>query len=177
MSNKKVLVTGASGFIGNYLIDALIKEGWNVRALVRKRNSLSLEKYTTGLEISQGDIRSIESLLIAVDGVDAVIHLAAATSEKASTADESYEVNVKGMENLIAACKMKKVKRIIAVSTQSTKREKQGNYGKTKSMAYNLLLLSGLDYTIIKPTLVYGGGSKGLFAKIFKLIERLPLVP
>src|SRR3989338_7778708 len=138
-----ILVTGASGFIGSHLVRELIAKGHHVRCLVRSDCSLP-----DGAEAFLGDMRSPKSLLAATQKVDAVYHLAASTSEKASSSQESFETNVQGAEYLVEACRKNKVKRLIAVSTQSTKRRKQGNYGFTKQKADEIFMRSGLDWTI-----------------------------
>ncbi len=177
MQQKKILITGASGFIGSNLVEALVKKGYNVKALVRRTSSSSFLQSLPNVEICYGDMTDKDSLIRATKDTDAVIHLAAATSEKRSSAKESYEVNVTGTADLIDACKKSGVRRLIVISTQSTKREKQGKYGATKQRADELVQQSGLAYTIVKPTLVYGKGAKGLFAKVLALVKKLPAIP
>ncbi len=128
-----------------------------------------------------GDITSKETLLKATKDIDIVFHLAAKTSEKASESKESYNTNVEGTKNLIQACLKNSVKHLIIVSSQSTKRHKRGLYGETKRLAdlevAKIPSESKLKYTIVKPTIVYGRGSKGLFTKILNLIQKLPITP
>ncbi len=174
---KRILVTGASGFIGSHVVPALVQQGYKVRCFVRISSKIGCLSSLSNVELCYGDMNNMDSLLRATDKVNAVIHLAAFTSEQASSADESYRVNVEGMQNLINACEKNKVSRLIVVSSQSTKREKQGNYGYTKKLADEFVLKSTLNWTIVKPTLVYGKGSRGLFTKIIGLLENLPVIP
>ena len=125
---KRVLITGASGFIGSNLVPALVKQGYTVRCFVRTSSKIGHLSLLSNVELCYGDMNNTESLLRATKNVDAVIHLAAFTSERASSAEESYQVNVQGTQNLIDACNQHKVSRLIVVSSQSTKREKQRNY-------------------------------------------------
>ena len=113
----------------------------------------------------------------AVQDVSAVVHLAAATSERASEVSNSVAVNVGGGENLIEACKTHDVRRIIVMSSQSTKRPKRGVYGETKRQADQLFETSGLEVTTLKPALIYGPGARGVFANLSRQVERLPIVP
>lgn len=170
-------MTGASGFIGSHLTNSLSEKRYNVSCLVRKTSDCSDIEALPNVEIVKGDITDKNSILRALKGCNSVVHLAASTSEKASDLRKSEYVNVDGAKKLIEACEQLKIDRVIVISTQSTKRRKKGQYAKTKSAADDLFLSSNLDVTILKPALVYGWGSKGLFAKIQKLAKSLPVIP
>ena len=173
----KVLVTGASGFIGSNLVAMLSAQGYDASCLVRETSDCSDIEGLKGVSITRGDIRDEKSIIRALKGCQAVVHLAAATSEKASELDNSEDVNIGGSKQLIHACEKLGIKRVIVISTQSTKRKKQGAYAKTKSAADELFLASDLNVTILKPALVYGPGSKGLFVNIQNLATSLPIIP
>lgn len=176
MKLKMIAVTGASGFIGSNLVNDLLEKGYSVSCLVRKTSDISRIK-KKGVRIIRGDIRDKDSIKKALGGAKAIVHLAASTSEKANAYKNSYKVNVTGSQILIDACRESGVKRVVVVSSQSTKRKKQGVYASTKKKADELFVKSGLDVTILKPALVYGEGAKGLFSKISKLILKLPIIP
>jgi nucleoside-diphosphate-sugar epimerase len=97
----KALVTGATGFIGSHLVEALLQRGVHVRCLVRPTSNL---KWVKGLpvEILYGDCREKDSLGPGVQDVDLVFHLAGAT--QAIEAKTYFEVNALGTENLVQAC-------------------------------------------------------------------------
>ena len=170
-----ILVTGATGFIGQVVVRTLLGRGKKIRCFVR--DAQRTEALFSDVEIVTGDMKNKASIENAVSGVSAVVHLAAFTSEKESTAEESMAVNVDGMKLLVEACESQAVKRLVIVSSQSTKRERQGNYGLTKKLADDVVRKSTLDWTIVQPTLVYGPGQKGLFAKLMRLAEKLPVFP
>ncbi|MEO1183423.1 MAG: NAD(P)H-binding protein [Cyanobacteria bacterium J06636_27] len=114
----KLLVTGASGFLGKYAVFEALRRGFQVRAAIRHtsdekrlpwRNSDNLELIRTDLTQSQG-------INDALKGVDAVVHLAAA---KQGNYDIQYANTVTATENLLRAMVAENIKRLIAVSTFS----------------------------------------------------------
>ena len=120
----KVLVTGADGFIGSHLTEALLDEGYNLRALTQY-NSFNywgwLEDIEpdSNLEIVCGDVRDLTFCREICEGIDVVFHLAALIAIPYSyRAPESFiETNVKGTYNICQAAKDKGVKRILVTST------------------------------------------------------------
>ena len=127
-SGKTVLVTGAEGFIGSHLCERLLELGVRVRAFVlyNFQNNLGwLSEFQADsgiedqLEIVYGDIRDLDSLLVAVQGVDAVFNLASLIAIPYSyVAPRSYvETNVMGTFNVLTACKTARVPRLLQVST------------------------------------------------------------
>jgi NADH dehydrogenase len=169
----RILVTGASGFVGNYLVPALIRAGHEVVCLVRPTSDLS---GLQGLDVKlvQGDITDKEALLIALDGVEAVVHLAGVN---VPDLEICRRVNVEGVRLLIKACRERGVRRVVANSTVSATREHLGAYGLTKKQGEELWRDSGLDVTILRFSLVYGPGAKGIFAKLLGYVKTFPAVP
>jgi len=97
----RVLVTGASGFIGYHLVSALLDHGHHIRCLVRPTSELS-QLPLSALELVTGDILDPPSLATALDGIDAVYHLAGEID--GSAGKRLYRANVEGTRNLAAAC-------------------------------------------------------------------------
>lgn len=172
----KLLLTGASGFIGSHVARAAVQRGDAVRCLVRPGSDCST---LTGLsvEVMRGDVTDRDSLRRAAAGADAAIHCAAVTSEGAPDFAHSYRVNVMGTRNLVEACVEEEVGRLVLISTQSATLQNRGAYGRTKLEAERVVAASGLPYTILRPSTVYGPGARGLFAKLRHHVDRLPVVP
>ena len=169
-----ILVTGASGFIGRHLVGELVSRGYDVAMLARQTSDISALQRTQS-KVIYGDITHLRSLVEACEGIDAVVHLAAMTSSgEGSDYEKSFQTNVVGCQNLIDACKLNQVSRIIHVSTQS---DNSGAYATTKRHAEVLFRESGLNVTIVKPSLVYGSGDRGLFGSMTKFIDRFPVIP
>lgn len=114
----KLLITGANGFLGNYVVQEAIGKGDAVRAMVRPSADISELGWPTSdkLEIVRADLRSRNGLADALRGVDSVIHLAAAKSGDVYT---QYAGTVVATENLLAAMTETGVHRIVAISSFS----------------------------------------------------------
>lgn len=132
---SKVFVTGGSGFIGSHLIDKLIKEGYEVTALVRKTSDLSflpLEK----VKLVKGDIREFASLKEGISGCVIVFHVAAFTSDWGKESD-FYEINVKGTRNVLRAANESDIKNVVLISTVAVLGEEDCAFAKSEESPYN----------------------------------------
>lgn len=170
----KVLVTGASGFIGTALVPRLVAAGYTPRVMLRK----APEKAPAGpVEVVIGDLDKPETLRAATEGCEAVVNLGAATSAGKIDPAFAYRVNVGGATALIDACRESGCNRIVVMSTQHVHLPNCGLYGRTKRIADSLFEGSGLDVTVLRPSLVYGPGTRGVFVKLAALVSKLPVIP
>lgn len=126
LKGKRVLVTGAGGFIGSHLVEAAVEAGAQVRALVRYNSSNNwgwLEKLPSGMrssvDVVAGDIRDSHFTMDLVEGVDTVFHLAALIAIPYSySAPESYvDTNVHGTLNVLQAARRHGTRRVLVTST------------------------------------------------------------
>ena len=178
-----ILITGATGFIGSHLIDELLKKKEKVRILARK-TSRTEKIENPDVEIFYGSLEDINSLTKATKDIETVYHLAAMLGSPEITYNQLYEVNVKGIENLIKACTKNKVKRFVLISSvaamgpakhmadETTKCNPKTDYDKSKYFAELAVKKSNLNWTIIRPTMVYGPGEIKNKAKMFRLIQK-----
>ncbi|BAT72256.1 dTDP-glucose 4,6-dehydratase [Thermosulfidibacter takaii ABI70S6] len=182
LRNKRVLVTGAAGFIGSHLVERLLLEGCNIRAFVRY-NSFNnwgwLEGFgkeeLSNIEVFVGDIRDFNSVKEAVKGVDVIFHLAALISIPFSyhSPDSYVETNVKGTLNILQAAKDYSVEKLLITSTsevygtakyvpidENHPRQGQSPYSATKIsadyLAESFYRSFGLPVVIIRPFNTYG---------------------
>jgi dTDP-glucose 4,6-dehydratase len=125
-NGKKVLVTGAGGFIASHLIERLVNEGAQVRGFVRynSRNDLGMLKWLapdvlSQVEIMQGDLRDNEAVRNAVRGVDTVFHLGALIAIPYSYVNprEVIDVNINGTLNVLMAARDLGTRRVVHTST------------------------------------------------------------
>ena len=178
----QILITGADGFIGSHLTEALVHQGHKIRAFVFY-NSLGswgwldrISKQTQdGLEITSGDIRDPHGVKEAMNGCEAVLHLAALIGIPYSyhSPDTYVDTNIKGTLNVLQAARELGVRRIIHTSTSEvygTARfvpiteehplQGQSPYSATKiaadQLAYSFYASFGLPVVIIRPFNTYG---------------------
>ena len=151
-----VAITGATGFVGQALVDLALTEGRPVRALARKP-----QPPRAGVEWIAGDLADPGALVRLVTGVEAIIHVAGLTS--ARTAAEFAAANVAGTLAAIEATIAAGVRRFICVSSLSAREPGLSAYGASKARAERLVRASALDWTIVRPPAVYGPRDKDMF--------------
>lgn len=191
MSGKRiVLVTGANGFVGRHVVPDLVRDGWSVRRAVRSPEGLDDE-------VVVETIGPDTDWTAALDGVDAVVHLAARVHHKHEEhAVKLYRnVNIAGTLHLARSAAMAGVRQFVFVSTvlvhgrsnegrapfsESDILTPRGLYGMSKAAAEAGLRALARDcdmnISVIRPPLVYGAGAKGNFALLTRAVNLgLPL--
>ena len=181
----EVLVTGANGFVGSHICEALLAAGFKVRALVRKTSNLT---NLDGLDISltYGDISDPQSLTEAVTGVDAIINNAGLV--KTNCREEFQQVNCGGTENILKAAleHNPEINRIVHISSTAAcgpapslapiNEEFPPNpitaYGRSKLNAERAVLgyKNSLPVVILRPSAVYGPRDREMYS-FFKSIK------
>jgi nucleoside-diphosphate-sugar epimerase len=186
----KVLVTGASGFLGGHVAELLSQRGHRVRALVRKTSDRKHLGTLANVELFEGSVEEVERVREAVDGVDAVVH--AAGLVKARDPDEFFTVNVGGTSNLVQAARGRGLKRFVFVSSleacgpsadgrpvAADQENPVTAYGRSKLAAEKVVQSAAheLASVILRPGAIYGPRD-GEILEAFKAIQRglLPLV-
>ncbi len=168
----KVIVAGATGFIGKVLVRGLIEDGHQV-VIIRRRKSTAEIEATPGTEIATADPENpIPSDL---DG-DAIINLVGVLREFPSKGITFQGTHFIVSKNLIDHAKRKKIPRFLYMSALGVKPDATTGYMKTKYAAERYLRDSGLNWTIFRPSIVIGPGG-GLFELLTNMIKHLPFVP
>jgi len=175
----KVLVTGATGFIGRHLCDHLLASGFSVRTLNKQESSKAF-KPCRNLEQYIGDLLDKESLLKACENVDFVVHLAGLAHASASTWEQLYQTNVFGTELLLAAAIKCKVKRFVFMSSSlaaaASERAAATAYGRAKLAAEEHIMSQhnegNIEGVVLRPVNVYGCGMQGNIASLISMVSR-----
>ena len=181
----KVLVTGATGFIGQHVVRWLIAENIAVRALIRRDTGASA-LHERGVEIAHGDLQDPQTLHGIATGMDAVVHTAGLVGSGRGSNQEYMATNVEGTRAILAEAKRADVGRFVHISTvgvyglgalqrdvQETQPLKPAGsaYVKSKAISEELVLASGLPAVILRPYWVTGGGDRFLIPQVGSLLR------
>lgn len=177
-----LLVTGGTGFIGRHLIKRLVDDGHKIICFVDpddKRDRSFLNKLK--VDIIYCDITRKANVVKGFDkckDVQAVIHLAAIIKPSPGRDDNEFiEVNVDGTRFLAEECEKRGIKRFVFYSTDFVLYGYPTVYGESKAKAEEILRKSSLEYTILRPTPVYGPGDDKNFNTLFELVRKFPVLP
>jgi uncharacterized protein YbjT (DUF2867 family) len=170
----RVLVTGATGYIGGRLAPRLIEEGHEVRALVRNPEKLRDVPWVSNAEIVRGDLGDAASVARAVDGIDVVYYLVHAMA----AAGDFESIERRGAENVARAAKAAGVKRIVYLGGlhPDVPREQLSKHLRSRAEVGDILMASGVPTAALQAGTVIGSGSAS-FEMIRHLTEVLPYMP
>lgn len=174
-----MLVTGANGFLGKYLLKALLRENHEVVALVRAAGAVT-ELQALSCKVVRGDVTDKQSLRQAFAGVEAVFHLASQVSVFSSDRAQLYKTNVEGTRNVLELCRENSVGRLVHVSSVvavgassdaegimnensvNSTRAFQFPNCESKSVGEELVLQAcrrgEVDAVVVNPSMVFGAG-------------------
>jgi nucleoside-diphosphate-sugar epimerase len=199
MKNTRILVTGANGFVGRHLCRTLAAEGHTMTGFVRPGGDVSgmeaIRSLTLVTQVNYGDVGSYARLL---GDIDVVVHLAARVHILNDTAPwplaECRKVNVDITRSLATAAAAAGVRRFVYVSSIKVNGETTESrpfapddppafvdpYGQSKWEAEEAIhescAHSGMEWTVVRPPLVYGPGVRGNFLSLLRAVKRgLPL--
>lgn len=151
-----VALTGATGFVGQAVLDAAAKKGMAVRALTRRTQAPR-----DGVTWIEGSLSDPKSLATLCEGADCVVHVAGLTNTPDPA--EFEEANVIGTRKLLHAAKSQGAGRFVFTSSLSAREPSLSLYGASKANAEAFVETSGLDFTIVRPPAVYGPRDKDMF--------------
>jgi len=171
----RVFVTGATGFVGRTVIQALRAEGYVVRCLVRRGSEPDL-RGVEAIERVEGDVLSRQTLEEGMAGCDAVVHLVGIIREHVPTNTTFYRVHVQGTGNVVAAAASVGVRRYIHMSALGAREGARSRYHQTKWAAEEAVHACSLPWTIVRPSVIYGRGD-GFVSLLVWVVRRLPVVP
>jgi len=182
----RVFITGATGFVGSYLVKRLLSEGHDILCLTRNIDKISFPTYNN-VEFLEGDITKPDTYSNYLVNIDMIYHLAGYVKHEAYNKNEAYKNNVIGTRNIFNLALEKKIKKVIYLSSAGIFHSKDNSvmdenslpvgkfinyYAYSKYLSYIELkdfLNRGLDVVTIMPVSIYGKGSP-LFINFFDFL-------
>jgi dihydroflavonol-4-reductase len=189
-----VFLTGASGFLGAHLLHQLREEGHRVRAMSRRAEA-DAAILAAGAEPVRLDLDDVAGLTRALEGIDAVFHAAADTSQWRGDAERQRRTNVLGTQHLLAAATSARVAAFVHTSSTSVwsyrvegvltedvpqrGHESFIRYEVTKHEAEQLVRASSLPWIVLNPSHILGPGDRHNWARLIMMVDRqtLPGIP
>jgi NADH dehydrogenase len=148
----RIFIAGGTGFVGTHLVAALRKQGHEPRLLVHRRGSGLLGC----VEQIEGDATRLETFEDAARGCDAVINLVGIIREFPSSGVTFERLHVQATANMLEATRKAGIWRYLQMSALGTRPNAVSRYHQTKFRAEELVRSSGLDATILRPSIIYG---------------------
>jgi len=173
-----IALTGATGFIGQYLLREMPKRGYRVRALLRRPASMPVAVI--------GDLTRPQNMSAALEGVDAVVHSAGLAHAMSGIPENDYRlINTEATVRLARAARRAGAKRFVFLSsiraqcgptadtvlTEAAESRPTDAYGRSKLAAERGLAELDLDWVSLRAVLIYGPGVKGNMAQLIKLVR------
>lgn len=168
-----ILVTGATGFLGRNVVRALRARGKDVRCLVRDPSRASvLSEYD--VELARGDVLDPSALGEAMAGVEVVVHLVAIIREQGTATFDL--INRQGTEMVLEAARAQGVRRFVHISAIGAQDSLRYPYLHSKWRGEQAVIGSGINYTILRPSILFGEGDEFINA-LAGVVKASPIVP
>ena len=169
-----IAIVGGTGFVGRNVAEALIDRGHAVRLLSRSQPADFDE--TASLEFRHANVGNAESLVSVFDDIDAVVYSVGILREDRKAGQSFEAVQLRGVENVVREAQAAGVKRFVLLSANGV-REDGTAYQATKFRAEQIVSDSGMDYSIIRPSVIVGdsGRTQEFSWQLYRDIVRPPL--
>lgn len=174
---KHVILTGANGYLGSYVIRELVKQGYGVIAcrFPHYASVIIEHELVTYVEVDiTHAAENQDALKKAIAGKQITALINAAALLGSSDYDANYQVNALGVQNMMSFCRNHGIKRFVQISSVVVLKKVKGPYGVTKLKGQEMLVDSELDYTVFIPAMIMGPESLGL-NRVLKNVFRFPL--
>lgn len=148
----KIFISGGTGFVGGHVCRALLERGHELRLLVHRRGGTVEE----GIELVEGDVTRLETFQQALGGCDAVVNLVGIIREFPSKGVTFERLHVQATANLLAAAAGSGIRRYLQMSALGARPAAVSAYHQTKWRAEESVRGSGLEWTIFRPSLIFG---------------------
>jgi uncharacterized protein YbjT (DUF2867 family) len=156
----KILVTGSTGLLGGALVGLLLAEGHEARCLVRAESPRSSRLESLRIEVVRGDAGDVLALSGALSGMDALLHVA----------------GIEYAPQVVEAARRVGVGRLVMVSSTSAHSAHEFRFGPKLRME-RVVRGSGLEYTIVRPSMIYGSELDKNMHRLLRFLDRSPVFP
>lgn len=181
VTDGRVLLTGASGFVGRYVLRELVDRGYRPVCVVRRPGELvaRLDRKTAECcEALASDLFDGASLRLAAADCWAAIHLIGIIEEQSASGITFERVHMEGTQSVLQACSSAGIRRYVHMSALGSRPDAPSRYHRTKWQAEELVRQSGSQWTIFRPSLIHG--PEGEFMRMMKFFctsLRQPVMP
>jgi len=172
----KVFITGGTGFVGPHIVKRVLEKGHKVVLLVRPGSEHKCPRHKN-LRIASGDVLDRKGLALAMEGCDAAIHLVGIIREQKYRGVTFERLHDEATRNAVASAERAGIKRFLHMSALGTRAHAESMYHETKYRGELAVKASRLDWTIFRPSLIFGPGDKSinLFARIIHTSPMFPM--
>jgi len=171
----RVFLSGGTGFVGGEVLQQLVAAGHTVRCLVRTGSEAKFAARAS-VEIRHGDVTEPETLEGSLEGCDAVLHLVGIIREFPARGITFRKLHFEATRNMVEAAEIQGVKRYLQMSANGTRENADCDYHRTKWQAEEAVRASTLDWTIFRPSLIFG--AKDAFVNMLAdMMRKLPVMP
>ncbi|MCX9081739.1 MAG: NAD(P)H-binding protein [Candidatus Methanoperedens sp.] len=168
-----ILLTGSTGFIGNRVLQALSLKNVKVRCLVRKQKT-SLNPNITYVT---GDVLDRDSLIMATQGVETVYYFIHMMGNQPKGEQKKFDVLDRiAIENMVEACKINGIKRIIHLTGMRNENEKLSHHLRSRKEVEDIIKNSGISYTVFRASMIIGHGGAA-FDILDTAVKKFPIIP
>lgn len=168
----KIFISGGSGFVGGHLCRELLSSGHTLKLLAHSSRPTAV----TGVESVQGDVTSAADCINAAAGCDAVINLVGIIREFPGRDVTFARLHIEATRNMVEAAQQNGIRRYLQMSALGSRPTAVSGYHRSKYAAEELVVASELDYTIFRPSLIFG--PKDAFVNMLAgFISNSPIVP
>jgi NADH dehydrogenase len=171
----KIFLTGGTGFVGREVVRQLCGAGHKVRCLVRDMERAK-RLLPSIVELQPGDLTDPEGFKAGLKECQAVIHLVGILVEKGGSTFE--RIHHQGTTDLLRAASEAGIRRVVHMSTLGSRPNAKSRYHQTKYQAEQAVIRSGLDWTIFRPSVIFGPGDQfvNLLARIIQSAPVMPII-
>jgi NADH dehydrogenase len=170
---RRIVVTGAAGFVGSHTCRQLAADGWRVLALVRNPVRAAERLGHLKIEIRVGDLLDTAYLRSSMDGADSVVHLAAIAIER--NGDTYQSANVDATRNVVESASVAGVRRLLHMSQNGAASNSPHRFLRSKGTAQDIVTSSSLAWTVLRPSVIFGAEDE--FVNVLaRMIRLTPII-